>query len=54
MSGGNLPLVGRMLGHRRHATTAGYAHLADDHLVAVAEYVGGLIADAMDGRLASR
>ena len=29
MAGENLPLVGQMLGHRRHATTAGYAHLAD-------------------------
>ena len=29
MSGENLPLVGELLGHRRHRTTAGYAHLAD-------------------------
>ena len=29
MSGENLPLVGKLLGHRRHRTTAGYAHLAD-------------------------
>ena len=28
MSGEGLPLVGRLLGHRRHRTTAGYAHLA--------------------------
>ena len=47
MSGENLPLVGKLLGHRRHATTAGYAHLADDHLLAAAERVGALIARAM-------
>ena len=47
MSGENLPLVGRLLGHRRRATTAGYAHLADDHLVEAAEKVGSLIAGSM-------
>ena len=48
MSGENLPLVGKLLGHRRHETTAGYAHLADGHLVETAEKVGSLIADAMN------
>ena len=48
MSGENLPLVGRLLGHRRHETTAGYAHLADGHLVKTAEKVGRLVAEAMD------
>ena len=48
MSGGNLPLVGKLLGHRRHETTAGYAHLADGDLVETAEKVGSLIADAMN------
>lgn len=47
MSGENLPLVGKLLGHRRHETTAGYAHLADGHLVDTAERVGSLIAEAM-------
>ena len=47
MSGENLPLVGKMLGHRRHRTTAGYAHLADAHLVESAEKVGQIIAEAM-------
>ena len=37
MSGENLPLVGQLLGHRRQETTAGYANLADDHLVEAAE-----------------
>ena len=36
MSGENLPFVGRLLGHRRHRTTPGYTHLADDHLVEAA------------------
>ena len=47
MSGEGLPLVGKLLGHRRHRTTAGYAHLADGHLVAAAEKVSGVIAAAM-------
>ena len=47
MSGENLPLVGKLLGHRRHRTTAEYANLADAHLVEAAERVGSLIADAM-------
>ncbi len=47
MAGENLPLVGRLLGHRRHRTTAGYAHLADRHLVEAAEGVGRIIAKAM-------
>ena len=48
MSGENLPLVGKLLGHRRHQTTAGYAHFADDHLVEAAEKVGSIIAEAMN------
>ena len=47
MAGENLPLVGKLLGHRRHSTTAGYAHLADAHLVETAEKVGSIIAQAM-------
>ncbi len=47
MSGEGLSQVGKLLGHRRHRTTAGYAHLADAHLVEAAEKVGGLIAEAM-------
>ena len=50
MSGENLPLVGKLLGHRRHRTTAGYAHLADGHLVEAAEKVGRIIADVMKGK----
>ena len=52
MSGEGLSQVGKLLGHRRHRTTAGYAHLADAHLVEAAEMVGTVIAEAM--RLATR
>ena len=47
MAGENLPLVGKLLGHRRHRTMAGYAHLADAHLVEAVEKVGSFIARAM-------
>ena len=47
MSGENLPLIGKLLGHRRHRTTAGYAHLADGHLVEAAEAIGAIISRAM-------
>ena len=47
MAGENLPLVSRLLSHRRHRTTTGYAHLDDAHLVEAAEKVGSLIAAAM-------
>ena len=50
MAGENLPLVGKILGHRRHRTTAGYAHLADAHLVETAEKVGSIIAEAINLR----
>ena len=47
MSGQNLSLVGRLLGHRRYRITAGYAHLADEHLVEAVEKVGTIIHTAM-------
>ncbi len=47
MAGEGLPLVGRLLVHSRHRTTAGYAHLADAHLVEAAETVGSFIAETM-------
>ena len=46
ISSENLPLVGKLLRHRRHETTAGHAHLADSHLVDAAEKVGKVIARA--------
>ena len=50
MADENLPLVGKLLGHRRHRTTAGYAHSADGHLVEAAEKIGNIIGEAMAGR----
>lgn len=47
MSGKNLPLVGNLLGDRRHRTTADYAHLGDGHLVRAAEKVGVFVVSAM-------
>ena len=47
MSGEGLSQIGKLLGHRRHRTTAGYAHLADAHIVEAAEKVGNIIAKAM-------
>ena len=49
MSSEHLPLVGKLLGHRRHATTAGYAHLADGHLVDAVQRVGKVIEAATLG-----
>ena len=49
MAGENLPLVGKLLGHRRHRTTAGCVHLADAYLVEAAEHVGSIIIRAMSG-----
>ena len=45
----NLPQVGKMLGHRSQRSTAGYAHLADSHLVETTERVSRLVAEG-DGR----
>lgn len=42
-----LPLAGEPLGHRRHRTMAGCAHLADNHLIETADQVGSIIAAAM-------
>ena len=48
MAGENLPLVGKLLGHLRHRTTAGYAHVADGHLIEAVEKVGNIIANSMN------
>ena len=47
MAGENLPLVGKLLGHKRHRTTEDYTHLADTHNVEAAEKVGAIIAESM-------
>ena len=48
--GESLPLIGALLGHRQPATTARYAHLADDPRKAAAERVAGRMASYLDGR----
>ena len=49
-SGGqSLIVIGKMLGHSQPATTACYAHLADDPVKAASDAVGRHIAAAMDG-----
>jgi integrase len=49
-SGGqSLVVIGKMLGHSQPATTARYAHLADDPVKAASDAVGKQIAVAMDG-----
>ena len=42
-----LPIIGKLLGHRGTATTARYAHLADDPVKAAADTIGGRVDDAM-------
>lgn len=42
-SGMSLPIIGALLGHSQPATTARYAHLADDPLKTAAALVGGMI-----------
>ena len=42
-----LPVIGALLGHTQPATTARYAHLADDPLKQAANLTGGRIAAAM-------
>jgi len=37
----------KILGHRRHRTTAGYAHVADAHLVEAGEKIGSIITQAI-------
>ena len=53
MNGVGLPTIGRLLGHRRMATTAIYAHLDDAALHAAAEKAAGRIAKAMGFKAAS-
>jgi len=48
-AGLSLHLVGALLGHRQPATTARYAHLADDPVRDASERVGNRLASAMQG-----
>jgi integrase len=52
-AGLGLPVLGAILGHRNQATTARYAHLADDPRQAGAARISGEIAAALNGRQAA-
>ena len=50
VSGGlTLPLIGKLLGHRKSATTERYAHLADDPIKAASEEVARLLGETFNG-----
>ena len=38
-----LPMIGRLLGHANHQSTARYAHLDDDHILDAAQQIGDAI-----------
>ena len=43
MSKETLPMIGRLLGHANHQSTARYAHLDDEHLLDAAQQVGDTV-----------
>lgn len=45
-----LPIIGRLLGHSKPATTAKYSHLDADPMRRAADIIGNQIAAAMEGR----
>jgi integrase len=47
-AGLGLPILGRLLGHASLATTAKYAHLADDPVRTASNAIGSQIANAME------
>ena len=49
MSRENLPMIGKLLGHRCIKSTARYAHLDDAHLIDAAEEIGRAIELALAG-----
>jgi integrase len=50
MGGLSLPVIGKLLGHTQASTTARYAHLADDPLMAANEAIGRQLAEHMSGQ----
>ena len=49
-----LPMIGRLLGHANHQSTARYAHLDDEHLLDAAQQVGDVVEHLMGATLKSR
>ncbi|MBF0213379.1 MAG: tyrosine-type recombinase/integrase [Magnetococcales bacterium] len=47
--GMSLPVIGKLLGHTQSATTARYAHLANDPLKKATGLIGARIANALEG-----
>ncbi|MCH9806706.1 MAG: site-specific integrase [Alphaproteobacteria bacterium] len=47
MAGLSLPIIGKLLGHKHHATTQRYAHLAETPVRAAGEAIAAQIAEAM-------
>jgi len=48
-----LPMIGRLLGHANHQSTARYAHLDDEHLLNAAQQVGNAVERLMGDPLNS-
>jgi hypothetical protein len=44
-----LPMIGRLLGHAKTASTARYAHLDDEHVLDAAEQIGTAIERLLAG-----
>ncbi len=53
MSKETLPMIGRLLGHANHQSTARYAHLDDEHLRDAAQQVGDAVEHLMGAPLKS-
>ena len=47
--GASLPMIGKLLGHKNHQTTARYSHLSDDPLRRLSEDVGRKVARSYGG-----
>ncbi|PNG25687.1 tyrosine-type recombinase/integrase [Methylocella silvestris] len=47
-----LPIIGKLLGHKKPATTARYAHLDADPMRRTADSIGATITVAMEGGMA--
>ena len=50
-SGESLLVIGKLLGHRKAATTAKYAHLSDDPVRAAADSASGQVSAWLDGKV---
>lgn len=53
-NGLGLPIIGKLLGHRETATTARYAHLADDPVKSAVETIGERVNDALEATSQNR